>query len=451
MKPGLITGCVSATLLLACLTASAAPPERDPRVERIVRNVSPKRILANIEKLVSFGTRHTLSDTSDPAHGIGAARRWIKSEFERYAPGGRLKVSFDEFPAPPSIRIPRGANIVNVVATLTPRDTSTPDAHRVIVIGGHYDSRATDVLDGRSDAPGADDDGSGTALVLELARVLSGEDFRATLVFICYAGEEQGLYGSTHWAESARNNGEHVEACLNNDIVGAVRGGNGETDRKSVRVFSPAFSAPDTGRAFRERTMLGLENDGGSRSLARYVEETGARYVPGFKVRLIYRADRFLRGGDQLPFQQAGYSAVRFTESKEDFDHQHQDVRTFQRRVYGDLPKFIDAEYCANVARVNAATAASLAFATAPPVKATLVVAHLAYDSQLRWEKSSDDATAGYLVRWRSTSSHVWEHSMFTPDTTVTLNVSKDANLFGVQSLTKSGNASLYALPLPGR
>ncbi len=442
-------------LLLSTATLVAQPetPTKDPRIEQIVRAVSPDHIRATIEKLVSFGTRQTLSDASDPNHGIGAARRWIRSEFERYAADshGRMTVAYDEFTQPISPRINRPTTIANVVATLRPSDESMPAARQTVIISGHYDSRVTDVMDSVSNAPGADDDGSGAALVLELARVLSNADVKATVVFICFAGEEQGLYGSQHYADAAAKQGMPIEAVLNNDIVGAIRGGDGQVDSTTVRVFSQALSPLDTGNVLRRVNMLGLENDGPSRSLARYCKEVGERYVPHFTVRLIYRADRFLRGGDHMSFHQHGFAAVRFSESREDFHHQHQDVRTEGGVAYGDLLKFINPRYCATIARVNAAVAASIALAPPRPADAGMVVSGLGYGTTLRWNADRTNDVAGYFVRWRETDASRWQHSLFTADTTAALKESKDDFLFGIQAVNTHGDASLYSVPMPVR
>jgi Zn-dependent M28 family amino/carboxypeptidase len=426
------------------------PPSKNAVVAKIVSEVSAKNIRSTIEKLVSFGTRHTLSDTVSDTRGIGAARRWIKSEFERYAKssGGRMTVDFFETVVPPGTRIPSPTSVVNVVATLHP-DPASPSAHRIIVVSGHYDSRATNALDASSDAPGADDDGSGTALVLELARIMSKYEFDATIVFIAFAGEEEGLYGSTAWAEMAKQKGSDVEAVFNNDMIGNTTAGDGTKESGYVRVFSEAFSPLDTGRVLRVRNSLGLENDGGSRTLARYIKEIGERYNPRFKVQLVYRLDRFLRGGDHRPFHERGFRAVRFSEAKENYDHQHQNVRTEGGKEYGDLPKFIDYGYCVNIARINAAAIATLARAPAPPDDVRIVVAQLGYDTVLRWSKNTEPDLAGYLVRYRESDSPTWGKSVFTRDTTITLKVSKDEFLFGVQAVDKEGNASLVVLPMP--
>lgn len=441
--------CILAIASVVRVEAQQQLPTKDKRIEELLNRISAANIRASIEKLVSFGTRHTLSDTAGATRGIGAARRWIKSEFERYAAtsGGRLTVAYDPFVIPQSQRTPNAVAGVNVVATLHPRAHGSELGSRTIIISGHYDSRATDVMDATSDAPGADDDGSGTALVLELARVMATLDTRSTVKFVCYTGEEQGLFGSLHYAESTVRDGIEVEAVFNNDIVGGIRGENGEVDSASVRVFSAAFSQRDTGGVFMRRNALGLENDGASRSLARYISETGALYVPGFIVRMVYRGDRFLRGGDHVPFHQRGNAAVRFSESKENFDHQHQNVRVEKGVEYGDNSRFVNVEYCARIARVNAAAAASIALAPSMPGDAGILVSGLAYDTRLRWKGVHEPGVAGYLVRWRETTSSVWEHSLFTQDTAVTVNASKDDVLFGVQTVDDEGDTSLYAIP----
>lgn len=442
-----IFGCC---LFVAAFAFGQQPPKKNPFVEKIVKEISARNIKATIEKLVSFGTRHTLSDTLSETRGIGAARRWIKSEFERFSKqsDGRMAVEFHETIVPPSARVPSPTKVVNVVATMKP-DHSSPSADRIIVVSVHYDSRASNALDGNSDAPGANDDGSGTAVVLELARVMSKQTFDATIVFIAFAGEEQGLLGATAWAQMAKQQGWNVEAVFNNDIVGSTIAGDGIKENKCVRVFSEAFSPLDTGSVFRQRISQGLENDGGSRTLARYIKEIGERYNPKFGVQLVYRLDRFLRGGDHRPFHERGFRAVRFSEVKENYDHQHQDVRVENGKEYGDLPKFVDFDYCANVARINAAAIATLARAPAPPSKVDILTAQLGYDTVLRWSKNTESDLAGYAIRYRQTSAPLWEKSVVTRDTTITLKVSKDEYLFGVQAIDKEGNASLVTLPRP--
>jgi len=430
---------------------SQKPPQKSSTVERIVKEISANNIRTSVEKLAAFDTRHTLSDTMSETRGIGAARRWIKSEFEKYAQEaeGRMSVDFFGTIVPPSNRIPSPTKVVNVVATLSPEPTHHLMPGRIIVVSGHYDSRASNPMDSVSAAPGANDDGSGTAVVLELARVLSRHRFDATLVFMAVAGEEQGLLGAAAWAEMAKQEKWNVEAVLNNDIVGNSRGGDGSRENKYVRLFSEAFSPLDTGTAFRQWISLGYENDGGSRSLARYVKEVGELYQKSFGVAMVYRLDRFLRGGDHRPFHERGFRAVRFSEVKENYDHQHQDVRVENGKEFGDLPKFMDFEYCAKVARTNAAVLATLANAPAPPTNVGLLTAQLGYETTLRWNRNMEPDVAGYYVRYRETSSPVWQRSAFTRDTTLTLKVSKDEFLFGVQAADQAGNGSLVTMPRP--
>jgi Zn-dependent M28 family amino/carboxypeptidase len=345
-------------------------------------------------------------------------------------------------------RIPTPTKVVDVVATLTPAHPG-PSASRIIVVGGHYDSRPNNVLDVSADAPGANDDGSGTAVALELARVMSKYDFNATIVFIAFAGEEQGLFGSTAWADMAKKQKLNVEAMFNNDIIGSTEAGDGTKEHRYVRLFSEAFTPLDTGASFRQAVALGLENDGGSRTLARYIKEIGEAYNPSFGVDLVYRLDRFLRGGDHRPFHDRGFRAVRFSEVKENYDRQHQDVRVENGKQYGDIPKFVDYEYCANVARVNAAAIATLARAPQPPQKVAILTAQLGYDTVLRWANNPEPDLAGYLVRYRQSHSPVWEKSGFTRDTTITLKASKDEYIFGVQAVDKEGNVGLVTIPRP--
>ena len=439
-------------LTIAASAFGQQPPKKNVFVEKIVREVSAKNIKATIEKLVSFGTRNTLSDTLSDTRGIGAARRWLKSELERYARAshGRMSVEFFETIAPVSQRIASPTRVVNVVATLRP-EPAGPSSDRIIVISGHYDSMPGSATDATTDAPGANDDGSGTAIVLELARMMSKYSFDATIVFMAVAGEEQGLLGAAAWAEMAKNRNLKVEAVFNNDIVGSTVAGDGTKENRYIRLFSEAFSPVDTGFAFRQRISLGLENDGGSRSLARYIKEIGERYNPKFGVALIYRLDRFLRGGDHRPFHDRGFRAVRFSEVKENYDHQHQNVRVENGKEYGDLPKFVDYEYCANVGKINAAAMATLASAPRPPENVAVLTSQPGYDTVLRWTKNPEPDLAGYLIRYRQTNASVWEKSVFTADTTITLKVSKDDYLFGVQGVDREGNEGLYTVPRPVR
>src|SRR5271166_5137958 len=334
-------------------TSGPEPMTLDSRIAAALQEVSSVRIRANIEKLTSFGTRLTLSaqdsDSIAAGHGIGAAREWIKSEFERYAKdcGGCLEVKTDSFTEPAGDRIPQPTEITNVYAVLKGSDAES--AKRIVLVTGHYDSRNSDTLDVKGDAPGANDDGSGTSVSLECARVLSKLKFPATIIFLTVAGEEQGLNGSHHFAKMAKEQGWNIEAVLNNDIVGADK--SAEQDHSVVRVFSEGLPAAATEQEIRRIRGLGGENDSGSRQLARYIADVGRTYDVGVKPVLVFRLDRYLRGGDHSAFNQQGFTAVRFTEFREDFHHQHQNVRTDNDNgiEYGDLPKFVDFDYVAHM------------------------------------------------------------------------------------------------------
>ncbi|HXM21677.1 MAG TPA: M28 family metallopeptidase [Terriglobales bacterium] len=422
----------------------------DPRIAAALRQISAPRIRSNIEKLVSFQTRSTLS-AQDPAsiaagNGIGAAREWIKSEFERYARdcGGCLKVKTDSFTEASAVRIPKPTDITNVYAVMKGADPES--AKRIVLLTGHYDSRNSDTLDITGLAPGANDDGSGTAVSLECARVLSQLKFPATIIFLTVAGEEQGLNGSRHFAQMAKSAGWDIEAVLNNDIVGGDR--SPQQDTSVVRVFSEGLPIAATDAELRQIRSLGGEGDSTSRQLARYIAETSRTYDTGVKPMLVFRLDRYLRGGDHTSFNEQGYAAVRFTEFREDYNHQHQNVRTENGVEFGDLPKFVNFDYVANLARLNAATLASLASAPAPPAKVHLLITKLDNDSTLTWESSP--GASGYEVLWRATTSPDWEHVRGVGNVTrTTLPTSKDNVIFAVRAMDHQGHRSLAATPLP--
>jgi hypothetical protein len=426
----------------------------DSRISAALQQVSAEHIRTNIEKLASFGTRLTLS-AQDPSgiaagRGIGAAREWIKSEFERYSKdcGGCLEVKTDSFTEPAADRIPQPTDITNVYAVL--KGTDAENAKRIVLVTGHYDSRPSDTLDTKADAPGANDDGSGTAVSLECARVLSRLKFPATVIFLTVAGEEQGLNGSHHFAKMAKDQGWNVEAVLNNDIVGGDK--SSEQDHSVVRVFSEGLPAAATEQEIRRIRGLGGENDSASRQLARYIADVGRAYDVGVKPMLVFRLDRYLRGGDHYSFNQQGFAAVRFTEFREDFHHQHQNVRTENGIEYGDLPKFVDFDYVAHVARLNAGTLASLASAPAPPANVHLLSKDLENDSTLTWEASPGGRAAEYEVLWRATTSPEWEHvQKFGSATRATLKLSKDNVIFAVRAVDAEGHRSLPVVPLPER
>ncbi len=424
----------------------------DPEIAAALTRISAQRIQANIEKLVSFQTRLTLSaqdpDSIKAGHGIGAAREWIKAEFESYsrACGGCLEVRTDSFTESPADRIPKPTVITNVYAVL--KGTDAESARRIVLVTGHYDSRNSDTLDVSGIAPGANDDASGTAVSLECARVLSQMKFPATIVFLTVAGEEQGLNGSRHFARMARDQNWDIEAVLNNDIVGGDR--SPRQDPGIVRVFSEGVPAAATDTELRQVRNLGGESDSASRQLARYIADVSRAYRTAARPLLVFRLDRYLRGGDHYSFNQQGYAAVRFTEYREDYNHQHQNVRTENGIEYGDLPKFVNFDYVANVARVNAATLASLASAPAPPARVRLLTKDLENDSTLTWDASP--GSTSYEVLWRDTTSPEWEHAQPVGNVTrTTLPLSKDNVIFAVRAVDGAGHRSLPVVPQPER
>jgi len=452
----MLTVGIGIALIFSGIAHPQAAPERplsaDPKVAAALKDVSADRIRGTIEKLVNFGTRLTLS-AQDPAsiaagRGIGAAREWIKSEFERYSKdcGGCLEVKTDAFMEGPADRIPQPIQISNVYAVL--KGTDPESAKRIVLVTGHYDSRNGDTFDAKGDAPGANDDASGTAVSMECARVLSKLRFPATIIFLTVAGEEQGLNGSQHFAKMAKEQGWNIEAALNNDIVGGNKGP--EQDFAVVRVFSEGVPVAADEKQLRQIRGLGGESDSHSRELARYVAEVGRTYRTEVKPLLIFRLDRYLRGGDHYSFNEQGFAAVRFTEYREDYNRQHQNIRTENGVEYGDLPKFVNFDYVANVTRVNAATLASLASGPSPPAMVRLDTHELQNDSTLLWEGSR--GATSYEVVWRATSSPEWEHAQNVGNVMrATLKVSKDNVIFGVRAVDNEGHWSLPVVPVPER
>ncbi|MBV6320041.1 M20/M25/M40 family metallo-hydrolase [Duganella violaceipulchra] len=447
---------LSALTVLAVAPAVAATPDtsrHQAQIDQVVQEISPARIEGYINKLVGFRTRHTMSDTVSETEGIGAARRWIKSELERCgaAQGGRLQVAFDSHIAPVSARISRPTEIVNVVATLPGTQPASVD--RMYVVSGHYDSRNTDIMDAKGDAPGANDDASGTAAVMEMACVMAKYKFDATLVFMTVAAEEQGLLGAAHWAEQAKQKNLNIAGMFTNDIIGSSRDEHGKVDNTQVRLFAEGLPVQkENSDTVRTLIQTGGENDSLSRQLARAVKEAGERYVPKFKVSVIQRRDRYLRGGDHMPFLERGYAALRFTEPAEDFNHQHQNIRTENGVLIGDLPQYDDFNYIAQVARVNAAALSSLSLAPAAPAKVQVRTAKLQNDTELVWQANAEPDLAGYRIVWRDTASAEWQGSQFVGKATeFTVPLSKDNYYFGVQAIDNDGNASPASYPTPLR
>jgi hypothetical protein len=440
-----------ALVLLAATASAQTTVKQDDYIKQMVDEVSSKNIETIVRKLVSFKTRHTLSDTLSKTEGIGAARNWIKAEYEKYAKesGGRMKVQFDAFVQPQGNRIDKPTPMKNVLAIL--KGTDTADL-RVYIVSGHYDSRATKIMDITSAAPGAVDDASGTAVSMELARVMAKRKFPATIIFMAVVGEEQGLYGSANVAKRAKAEGWNVDAMLNNDIVGNTRGMETDLkDNRSIRVFSDGVPTAATEKEVAAIKSLGGENDSPSRLLARYAKEVGERYVDQLDVKLIYRRDRYLRGGDHLPFLEQGFAAVRFTEMNEDFNRQHQDIRKENGVNYGDLPDFADYDYIQKVSRMNLSLLANLALAPAKPQNVGVITSDLTNKTKLKWDAPKGKAPAGYYILMRETISPYWEKKFFVTDTTVTLPYSKDNYLFAVQSVDAEGHESLPVVPKPVR
>jgi hypothetical protein len=446
----MVTTCIALLAFAAPVAAdegSDAPPSViiDPTIARAVAAVSPDRLRATDERLVAFGTRSAFSETlHDPKRGVYAARDWIARRFTEIAKssGGRMTVALDTYEQPKVDRSPRALEISSVFATLRGDDPSAA----TYVMSSHYDSRNSDGYDATLDAPGADDNGSAVSAVLEAARLLVPLHFRGTLIFACFDGEEQGLWGSGHLAQRFKGAGIRVAGDLNNDIIGASLGHDGERSPFEVRLFSEALP---TGADPKRVDVLGSENDSPSRELARFTKDTGEAYVPSMHVTLVSRADRFLRGGDQESFTDAGFPAVRFVEAHENFDHQHQNVRVENGVQYGDLAAYVDFDYLARVTQLNVAALATLARAPDAPI-VTMSVKSLGYDTTLSW--NADPNARSYDVLWRRTTDALWTHGKrMDAVTSVTLPLSKDDYIFGVRAVDSAGHEGVVAYPTPVR
>ena len=443
----------------------AAPP--DPAIARALETIQPANIEQTIQALVGFGTRNTLSsmETDLPAgQGINAAADWISAQFERIAQqcGGCLEVHRDTFTEPAAGRIPQPTTITNIYAIVRGADPS--QAKRMVLVTGHYDSRITNVMDARGAAPGANDDASGVAVSLECARALSKLHLPSTVVFVAVAGEEQGLNGSSHLAKLAHSEGWQLEAVLNNDIVGGnTTPGDTLQLKDRVRVFSEGVPTAATPEQARRMRALGQENDSPSRELARAIADTARTYFPAasgtaFAPVLVFRPDRYLRGGDHTSFNREGFAAVRFTEWREDFNHQHQNIvipeAGSKDPILGDLIQFVDFNYVANVARLNAATLATLASSPGQPANVTIVAKNLDNGTMLHWDPPAG-AGAGihYELLWRETSAPDWQFSQTVApqadggQATVTVPISKDNVIFAVRAVDASGHRGLAVVP----
>ncbi|MTH16799.1 M28 family metallopeptidase [Flavobacterium sp. LC2016-01] len=430
--------------------ASISQVSEDPEIKKMISEIKAENLEVTINKLVSFGTRHTLSDPKNKTKGIGAAQQWVKSEFDKFAleSNGRLTSEIDYFTVKADgKRINVDSQIGNVMATLKGTD---PTDNRVLIISGHLDSRVTDVMNIKANAPGANDDGSGVAAVIELAKVMSKRSFPATIIFVAVTGEEQGLIGARHLAEKAKEQNWNIVAMLNNDMIGnSLSSGTNLRDNTQIRVFSETIPYLETEEEAKMRKAISRDNDSPSRLLARYIKTVTEQYVDQLKVKLVYRNDRFLRGGDHTPFSQNGFTAVRFCEMNENFDHQHQDLRTENNIKYGDLPEFMDFDYLRKNTCSNLATLANLASSPKAPENVGVEVKKLSNSSTLIWSAPEGKAQYGYQILMRETSSSHWEKTFFVKDTQVEIPYSKDNYFFAVQTVDALGHASLPVFPIP--
>lgn len=446
------TSLLLCTLLLSLAAFSHVTIQKDPVLEKMVAEVNADSLRSYINKLVSFGTRSTLSATTHPTRGIGAAREWVAAKFREFArqSNGRMTVQLDRWMLQPDKRrIDTVVDMGNPMAILKGTD---PSDDRIFLISGHLDSRVTNVMNRTADAPGANDDGSGVAAVMECARIMSKQSFPATIIFVAVSGEEQGLLGADHLADTARKLNWNIEAMLNNDIMGSNH--SNETniiENTKVRVFSEGLPSFELDKKAANIRNLGLENDGASRQLARYVKEIGERYVDNLEIVMVYRPDRFLRGGDHTPFIQRGYSAVRITEMNENYDHQHQDLRTEKGVRYGDLAEFMDFEYLRKNTAMNLANLANLAKSPGMPQDVKVEVRNLTNSTLLTWAAPKQGKPKGYYVLLRETYQPFWQKKFYTTQTSLRLPYSKDNYFFAVQSVSEDGNESLPVVPVPGR
>jgi len=425
---------------------------RDPEIEAMVKEVNADSLKSYIYQMVAFGTRNTLSNQNSTTRGIGAARKWVLNKFNDFAKtsNGRLTAFIDTTTyKPDGKRVDRNILLGNVVATLKGTDTSDK---RVFIISGHLDGMRTNVMDSVGDAPGANDDASGCAAVIECARIMSKRNFPATIIFVTVSGEEQGLLGAYYMSKKAKQENWNIEAVLNNDIMGSNNSSEtNNINNNQLRVFSeglPAYELDKNGKQIRQ---LGLENDGKSRQLARYVKEIGERYVDNMQIVMIYRNDRFLRGGDHTPFVENGFAAVRFTEMNENYYHQHQDVRKENGIQYGDLPEFMDFEYLRKNTAVNLSNLANLSKAPAMPEEVKVEVKKLSNFTYLYWKAPKTGKAKGYFILMRETTSAVWQKKFYTESLDYKLPYSKDNYFFAVQSVNQLGSESLPVVPMPAR
>lgn len=435
-------------LFLPLFSQEVSPPTHDSRIHDIAEAVSADRIQKDIEKLVSFGTRHTLSDTVSDTRGIGAARRWIESEFKAISAdcGNCLEVSKQHYyvTGDPKTRIKEDAVVVNVLATL--RGTRYPN--RYVIMSADIDSRVSDPLNSTADSPGANDNASGMAGVIEAARVLSKYSFPTSIIFVGLSGEEQGLFGGKHMAAVAKEKGWDIVGVLNNDMIGNISGIDGVIQNNSFRVFSEPTPVTEEEGARRRRRFYGGEVDGVSRQLARYVDKMTEQYIQNLDAMMIYRLDRFGRGGHHRPFNDAGFAGVRIMETHENYNRQHQDLRTEDGIAYGDVIEGVNFPYAAKLTSVNAICLAGLAWAPPAPERVRIGGA-VKPSTVLSWKESSDPDILGYKLYWRLTTEAQWTHSVFVEKKTrhTLKNLVVDNYFFGVATVGKEGNESVVSFP----
>jgi hypothetical protein len=421
-------------------------------VRAMLGRIAPANLKSDDQTLVGFGTRHTLSSQTDPVRGVGAAGSWIVAQLQAAAAtsGGGMTVQQQTFVQPVGPRIPVPTPITNVVATLKGTDTTASD--RVYVVGAHYDSRVTDILNFTSDAPGADQDASGVAAMLELARVMAAHPAKATIVFVAFDGEEQGALGSNFFALQAKASGMNIQAFLNMDTIGSSVGGNGVRDPFEIRLFSEGVPTNATPNQLAQLMANGGENDGASRQLARYIGETGDNSATQMDIEQVWRRDRYTRTGDQFSFLDQGFSAVRFTEANENYNHQAQDVRVANSVQFGDLPQFLDFDYLARVTRVVGSSLAALARSPRAPANAALIDTPLSNNTEVRWNADPESDVAGYEIVWRESSDPDWTHAINVGKVTdFTLQgLNKDNLQVGVRAVDRDGDRSPVAYAVPG-
>ena len=425
--------------------------QRDPIIESMVSEINSDSLKSHIQNLVKFGTRNTLSTTTDPKKGIGAARAWVLSRFQEFAKqsDGRMTAKIDSWTQPKDTkRVDMDLQMGNVMATLKGSD---PTDDRIFLVSGHIDSRISNVMNRTDESPGANDDGSGTAAVIELARIMAKAKFPATVIFLVVSGEEQGLLGAEYLATKATEEKWNIEGILNNDIMGSNN--SNETtiiDNTRIRIFSEGLPFFELDKKASSIRSFGHENDGKARTLARYTKEIGERYVDNLEVVMVYRNDRFLRGGDHTPFVQKGFPAVRITEMNENYEHQHQDIRTEKGIRYGDLPEFMDFEYLRKNTAMNLATLSNLAKAPSTVQNLTIDTKNLTNSTTLFWQTPKSGKVKGYYVLMRETYQPFWQKKIFTTKNGMVLPYSKDHYFFAVQAVSEDGNESLPVLPKVG-